>query len=69
MTIIYFLFNLLVHFFEVDDEVEHNREILVFKGIDSLPDTVLICHEVAFFEVYFFEDDIFHGVDNIVLYL
>lgn len=64
-----FLFDLFVHFGEVDKKAEHYRKILVFEGVDGLADAVFVAHEVAFFEVYLFLDDALQRVQHLLLYL
>ena len=60
---------LFVHFSEVDEEVEDNRQVLIFKGIDGFTDADLVCNKVALFKVNFLLNDVREGLQDVVFYL
>ena len=54
-----FLLYIFVDFYEIYDVFIYYRKILVLKGVYCLPNAVLVCQEVSFFEINMFFDDVF----------
>ena len=65
--ILYFLLNVFVDFWKIDDIIIHYRKILVLKGVYCFPDAVLVCQEVSLFEINMFFYDILKRYQDLLL--